>query len=336
MALRSFNGEVSYTDGKYLGNFKAALDGPAGAFSLTSPFSGDLTKIYLQQIQLEAGQGKAEGHLNLQFADGIAWDTALDLSAINPAYWVAELPGTLAGPLRSKGEMKNEKLSLTADLDLKGKLRGQPAVIQAKADGGGEQWNLSALQIRLGDNSINGKGSLQQKLAGQIDIKLPRLAQLWPQLRGQLNGRVDVAGTLKAPQGKLGLQGTQLAFEDNRLQSLNLDATLDSAQRAKIDLKGSGIQAGDTSLGTLTASGQGDIKNQKLSPRPARAEAETGARSRRHAGQGQLARASGQWRYPGRRSGLEAARSGEARTAGGRQNQFWRPLLDVRPGQPVR
>ncbi|UWF47307.1 translocation/assembly module TamB [Pseudomonas sp. N3-W] len=265
VALRSFNGEVSYTDGKYLGNFKAALDGPAGAFSLSSPFSGDLTKIYLQQFTLEAGQGKAEGHLNLQFADGIAWDTALDLSAINPAYWMAELPGTLAGPLRSKGEMKNDTLSLSADLDLKGKLRGQPAVIQAKADGAGEQWNLNALQIRLGDNSINGKGSLQQKLAGQIDIKMPRLAQLWPQLRGQLNGQVDVAGTLKAPQGKLGLQGTQLAFQDNRLQSLNLDATLDSAQRAKIDLKGSGIQAGETALGVLTVSGQGDIKNQKLS-----------------------------------------------------------------------
>ncbi|MEO6676820.1 MAG: translocation/assembly module TamB, partial [Pseudomonas sp.] len=235
VALRSFNGEVSYTDGQYLGNFKAALDGPAGAFSLSSPFAGDLTKIYLQQFQLEAGQGKAEGHLNLQFADGIAWDTALDLSAINPAYWMAELPGTLAGPLRSKGEMKNEKLSLSADLDLKGKLRGQPAVIQAKADGAGDQWNLNALQIRLGDNSISGKGRLQQKLAGQLDIKMPRLAQLWPQLRGQLNGRVDVAGSLKAPQGKLDLQGSQLAFQDNRLQSLNLDASLDSAQRARID-----------------------------------------------------------------------------------------------------
>lgn len=265
VALRRFIGEVSYTDGNYIGNFSANMDGPAGAFSLNSPFSGDLTKIQLPQFKLEAGQGKAEGHLNLKFADGIAWDTALDLSAINPAYWVAELPGTLAGPLRSTGEMKNETLSLTADLDLKGKLRGQPAVIQAKADGGGEQWNLNALQIRLGDNSINGKGRLQQKLAGQIDIKMPRLAQLWPQLRGQVNGRVDVAGTLKAPQGKLGLQGTQLAFQNNRLQSLNLDATLDSAQRAKIDFKGSGIQAGDTALGTLTASGQGDIKNQKLS-----------------------------------------------------------------------
>lgn len=264
VALRSFNGEVSYRDGNYLGNFKAALDGPAGAFSLSSPFSGDLTKIFLPEFKLVAGQGKAEGHLNLQFSDGIAWDTALDLSAINPAYWVAELPGTLAGPLRSKGEMKNEALSLNADLDLKGKLRGQPAVLQAKADGGGERWNLSALHIRLGDNRIDGTGNLQHKLTGQLDIKAPRLGQLWPQLRGQLNGRVDVAGTLKTPQGKLNLQGVQLAFDDNRLQSLNLDASLDSAQRAKIDLKGSGIQAGDTRLGTLTASAQGDIKNQKL------------------------------------------------------------------------
>ncbi len=264
VALRSFNGEVSYRDGNYLGNFKAALDGPAGAFSLSSPFSGDLGQIFLPQFKLEAGQGKAEGHVKVQFADGIAWDTALDLSAINPAYWLAELPGTLAGPLRSKGEMKNERLSLNADLDLKGKLRGQPAVLQAKADGAGERWNLNALQIRLGDNRIDGSGSLQDKLSGQIDIKAPRLGQLWPQLRGQLNGRVDVAGTLHAPQGKVNLQGVQLAFDDNRLKSLNLDATLDSAQRAKIELKGSGIEVGDNALGTLTASGEGTLKNQKL------------------------------------------------------------------------
>lgn len=264
VALRTFNGEISYKDGNYLGNLKADLDGPAGTFNVVTPFSGDLKQIFLPELKLAAGQGKAEGHLNLQFADGITWDTALDLSALNPAYWVAELPGTLAGPLRSKGEFKNEQLKLNADLDLKGRLRGQTAVLAAKAEGAGEQWTLANLDIRLGDNRINGSGSLQQRLAGQIDIKLARLAQLWPQLRGQVNGRLDVAGSLKAPQGKLDLKGQQLAFADNRLQSLTLDATLDSAQRAKIDLKGSGIQSGDTQVGTLTASAQGDIKNQKV------------------------------------------------------------------------
>lgn len=264
VALRKFNAEVSYTDGKYLGNFNANLDGPAGAFSLTSPFSGDLTQVFLPQLDMVAGQGKATGHLNLQFADGIAWDTALDLSAIDPAYWVAQMPGTLAGPLRSKGQFKDEQLSLSADLDLKGRLRGQPAALQVKADGTGEKWNVGALEVRLGDNRIQGTGSLQQRLLGQLDINLPRLGQLWPGLQGQLKGRLDVAGTLQAPQGTLGLQGSQLAFQDNRLQSLNLTAKLDSAQRADIDVKGSGIQVGDKQLGTLVVDAQGDIKRQQL------------------------------------------------------------------------
>lgn len=262
--LRAFIGEVSYRDGNYLGNFKADLDGPAGKFSLSSPFSGDLGKIFLPELKLVAGQGKAEGHVNVQFADGVAWDTALDLSAIDPAYWVAELPGTLAGPLRSTGEFKNERLKLDANLDLKGRLRGLPAMLQAKAVGEGEAWTVSALDIRLGDNRINGTASLQQQIKAQLDLNLPRLGQLWPELRGQLKGRVDVAGTLKAPQGKVVLNGQQLAFADNRLQNLTLDATLDRNQRGQINLKGSAIEAGDTQLGVLTVNGSGDIKRQQL------------------------------------------------------------------------
>lgn len=264
VALHAFKGDVSYTDGKYLGNFNASLNGPAGAFTVVSPFSGDLQRIYLPQLEVVAGQGKASGHLNLQFADGIGWDTALDLSSLDPSFWVAELPGTLAGPLRSKGQFRNEQLELTADLDLKGRLRGQPAVLQAKADGRGQQWNLPGLSIRLGDNRIEGRGSLDQRLQGQLDLNLPRLGQLWPRLQGQAKGRLDLAGTLKAPQGQFNLQSSQLAFQDNRLQSLAANAKLDAAQRATISVKGSGIQAGDTALGTLTLDGQGTLKTQQL------------------------------------------------------------------------
>nr|WP_133749215.1 translocation/assembly module TamB domain-containing protein [Pseudomonas sp. LP_7_YM] len=263
VSIHSFKGEVSYTDGRYLGNFDGNFKGPAGPFSLKSPFSGDLQQIFLPELEMVAGQGKASGHLNVGFAEGVSWDTALDLSAIDPSFWVGELPGSLAGPLRSKGAYRNEQLSLNADLDLKGRLRGQPALLQAKADGAGDKWNVSALDIRLGDNRIQGNGSLQQKLAGQLDLALPRLGQLWPRLQGQVKGRLDLAGTLQAPQGQLVLQGSQLAYDTNTLQSLNLTARLDNAQRATIDLKTIGIQAGDTALGTLTVNGQGDLKHQQ-------------------------------------------------------------------------
>ena len=262
--VHQFNTELTYRGGNYLGNFKGNFDGPAGAFSLSSPFSGDLGQVFLPQVKLVAGQGKADGYLKLQFADGIAWDTALDLSALDPAYWVAELPGTLAGPLRSKGELKHEQLKLDADLDLKGRLRGQPAVLKAQAQGAGEQWTLGALDIRLGDNRINGSGSLQQRLAGQIDLNLPRLGQLWPRLQGSAKGQLNVAGTLQAPQGNFKLQGQQLAMEANRVQTLNLAATLDAGQKASLDLSAGGIRAGETQFGTLTAKGGGDIKRQQL------------------------------------------------------------------------
>lgn len=102
VTLKRFNTQVHYRDGNYQGTFKGDLDGPAGAFSLVSPFEGDLTQVKLPQLALTAGQGKAAGSVVVRFADTLAWDVDLQLSALDPAYWLAELPGTLAGPLRSR------------------------------------------------------------------------------------------------------------------------------------------------------------------------------------------------------------------------------------------
>jgi translocation and assembly module TamB len=264
VTLKRFNAQVQYRDGSYQGTFNGDLDGPAGAFTLASPFEGDLSQVRLPQLALTAGQGKAAGSVAVRFADTLAWDVDLQLSALDPAYWLAELPGTLAGPLRSKGEMKGEQLTLDAQLDLKGRLRGQPAMLKVQAEGAGQNWTLGALAVQLGDNRINGSGSLQQRLAGRVDLDLPRLGQLWPGLRGQAKGRLDVSGTLSAPQGTLTLQGQKLAQEQNRIQRLDLNARLDNAQRGVINLKANGIRLGDTALGTLQANGKGDIRQQAL------------------------------------------------------------------------
>ncbi|MGH2432164.1 MAG: translocation/assembly module TamB domain-containing protein [Pseudomonas sp.] len=264
VSLKRLDAQVHYRDGSYQGTFKGELDGPAGAFTLASPFEGDLGQVRLPQLALVAGQGKASGNVAVRFADTLAWDVDLQLSALDPAYWLAELPGTLAGPLRSKGEFKGEQLTLDAQLDLKGRLRGQPAVLKVEAQGAAQSWTLGALAVQLGDNRITGSGSMQQRLAGRVDLDLPRLGQLWPRLQGQAKGRLDISGTLKAPQGTLDLQGQQLVQAENRIQRLDLDARLDNAQRGLIELKASGIRLGETSLGTLQANGKGDIRQQAL------------------------------------------------------------------------
>lgn len=264
VSIKTLTGDISFSDGRYLGNIDAKLNGPAGDFSLKTPVSGDLSQVHLPDLQLVAGQGKAQGNVQVGFADGISWDARLQLTDIDPAYWVAEMPGKLAGPLQSKGAFKDEQLSLDANLDINGQLRGQTAQLKAQAAGAGELWTLSALNIKLGENSIVGNGQLNKQLAGQLRINLPRLGQLWPGLQGQVNGQVDLAGSLKAPQGKLVLNGQALAFTDQRLQSLSVNGTLNSAQLANVQLIADGIASGDTQLGRLEASAQGNQKDQKL------------------------------------------------------------------------
>jgi translocation and assembly module TamB len=264
VSLHRLAGQVHYQDGNYLGNFAADLNGPAGAFSLSSPVSGDLKQVHLVSLQLQAGQGKAEGQVTVGFADGIRWDSRLQLSQLNPAYWLAELPGTLGGTLRSQGEYR-EQLKLDADLDLNGRLRGQPALLQVHAAGVGERWQVDKLDVRLGDNRVQGQGSLDQRLAGQLTIAMPRLGQLWPQLAGQVKGQLDLAGTLQAPQGQLNLQGEQLAYQQQKLATLNLSAKLDGQQRGTLDLIGTGIHSGDTDLGRLHLQGNGNRQQQRAS-----------------------------------------------------------------------
>lgn len=262
--LQQLDADLRYAKARYEGQFDARLKGPAGDFSLGSPVTGDLASVSLADLQFKAGQGRAQGQVKIDFADGVGWDSTLALSELDPSYWLAELPGKLAGRLQSKGAWREQRLELNADLDIKGQLRGQPALLKAKAEGAGERWLLSALQVRLGDNRIEGQGQLDQKLSGHLDLALNRLGQLWPKLFGKVQGRLDLAGTLQVPQGKLALSGARIGQGDNRLDTLKLDAQLDGAQRGRVQLQVDGLAAGDNEFGMLTAEGSGDRVRQQL------------------------------------------------------------------------
>jgi translocation and assembly module TamB len=264
VSVHTFKAEVSYSDGAYLGNFDGAFKGPAGDFTLASPVSGNLAEVFLPSLKLVAGQGKAEGHLKVGFADAVSWDAALDLSDLDPAYWLEQMPGRLGGPLRSKGSLKGGALNLDANLDLQGRLRGQPATFKANATAAGQAWKVDGLALQLGDNRISGQAALDQRLSGRLDIALNRLGQLWPQLFGRLNGQLDLAGTLQAPQGQLKLDGQRVAYADQGLRTLDLTAALDAGQRGRLNLTAQGLHSGETDFGVLKLEGSGDLRRQQL------------------------------------------------------------------------
>lgn len=257
VTLRTLDAEISYDDGDYLGNFTAALTGPAGDFSLQSPVSGNLKVVHLPQLQLQAGQGAAEGNLSVGFADGVDWKTTLDLRGLDPSYWVAELPGALDGTLRSSGALRGEMLQAEAALDLNGTLRKQPLKLELQALAEQATWAVPQLNLQLGDNRVNGSGRLAEALEANLALDLPRLGQLWPGLSGQLAGSLKLAGTPAAPTGQLALTGTELAYQQSEIEGLKLAAALSEGERGQLSLEARGLRAGTTALGELRLSAEG-------------------------------------------------------------------------------
>ncbi|KRW58161.1 hypothetical protein AO726_18500 [Pseudomonas sp. TTU2014-080ASC] len=258
--LERLDAEVAYRDGDYLGNFVAALDGPAGAFTLKSPVSGNLERVYLPDLTLQAGEGIAQGPVSVGFADKLEWDVRLQVNQLDPGYWMAQMPGSFAGVIDSRGDLQQFK----ADVNLQGRLRAQPANLLVRYDGGLQQGELSALDVRLGDNRINGSAALQQRLRGQLQIDMPRLGQLWPGLQGQLNGQLDLAGTLQAPDSTLKLQGQRLGVDGQHIQQLTLDAALQQGERAQLALEAQGVRSGDSDIGRLEVNADGTLSQHQL------------------------------------------------------------------------
>jgi len=264
LRLQGLQAQLDYAADAYRGDFDLRLHGPAGPLRLRSPLQGDSTALRLPALRLDAGRGHAEGALALDFAAALGWETELNLADLDPAYWLAELPGRLGGQLNSRGQLGEAGLQGEARWNLQGRLRGQPLVLAGHLQGTPADWRLDGLDLRLGDNRLNGQGRWATRLDGRLDLALNRLDQLWPGLRGTLGGDLQLAGTPAAPQGSLNLNGRRLGYRDAGLGRFGLAAAVEAGQRGRLTLKAERLRSGDSAFGTLSADASGTLARHGL------------------------------------------------------------------------
>ncbi|MCC6077430.1 translocation/assembly module TamB domain-containing protein [Pseudomonas sp. GCM10022188] len=264
MQLNKVQAAFSYAEQRYEGDVDLQLNGPAGPLRLSTPVQGDAGRVELPALRLEAGKGRAEGELTVEFAGALAWQTQLRLSDLDPAYWHAAFPGRIGGELASQGQLQGGQLNVNADWALDGELRRQPLAFKGRLSGEGAHWQVPELDLRLGDNRVDGQGEWNRKLSGGLRLALPRLDQLWPGLRGALEGTLALAGTAQAPQGSLVLRGQRLAYAEQELATLRLDANLDARQRGELHLTADGLRRGDSDYGQLELRGAGTRENHSF------------------------------------------------------------------------
>lgn len=264
LELQQLQAAFQYAGRRYQGDVDLRLKGSAGPLRLRTPLHGDHGQLQLPSLRLDAGKGRAEGELALDFAEAFAWQTRLQLADLDPAYWRKDLPGRIGGKLASTGRLQDGQLQVDADWDLGGQLRRQPLTLKGRLHGEQAHWQLPELALRLGDNRIDGQGEWNGQLAGALKIALPRLDQLWPGLRGQLEGTLKLAGTAQAPQGTLALLGEHLGYGEQALAGLRLAASVDARQRGQLQLEGRGLRSGDSDYGQLELSGAGTLARHQF------------------------------------------------------------------------
>ncbi len=264
LGLQQLQAALQYADGRYRGDIDLRLQGPAGPLRLRTPLQGDHGSLRLPELRLDAGQGRGEGALALQFAEALAWQAQLRLSELDPGYWHKDLPGRIGGELASQGEVKADGLHLNADWNLGGQLRRQPLTLKGRVLADGAHWQLPELALRLGDNRIDGEGEWNGRLAARAQLALTRLDQLWPDLRGQLEGNLRLAGSVQAPQGSLALSGQRIGYGEQALAALRVEAGVDAGQRGELRISASGLRSGNTAYGQLEVNGSGTLARHQL------------------------------------------------------------------------
>ncbi|MBA3979940.1 MAG: hypothetical protein C0462_04975 [Alcanivorax sp.] len=196
---------------------------------------GNLEAAHLEQARLEV----ADSHIALQgdvrWAPDLSWDLQLGVHDVDPALFIAELPGRLALDTRVQGTLKDEHLTLDLALErLSGEVRGQ------RLDGGGtlslnhhldqafsDARLRSDLTLRAGDNRLRLSGSAGQRLDLSLSLAGDNLGALWPDLHGGLTLDARVHGTRNDPVLEARAHSDEVGYAAWRLHDLSLvaDAT---------------------------------------------------------------------------------------------------------------
>lgn len=235
---------------------------------LQSDGTGDLKHLKLERLLAGLGQGKLQGEGEVAWQPALQWRLKLDGSGIDPGLWAADFPGKLDLSLNTSGEAGDSGLQARLNLDrLQGRLRDYPVSAGGQLALQGEKLSVEALQVRSGDNRIDLKGEVAQQVDIDWQLDAPSLEAFWPGLGGALKGGGRLSGPREAPRIEADLQGRKLAYRDNRIGGLKLQADLAlSGKRAlAVDLHANDLQTGAGAWSGLALALSGSLPSHRLS-----------------------------------------------------------------------
>ncbi|WP_041522263.1 translocation/assembly module TamB domain-containing protein [Gilvimarinus agarilyticus] len=226
----------------WLDDYNATLQGEFihpnyPSLTLSMDVSGDTQHLVLHDSAFGASGSTLEASGQLDWADGLGWDLALNAEHLNPGMLLDGWPGDIQAEVVTKGVQREGDLDITVDINtLAGQLRGLALNGRGAVAYNGERWQFTDVAASLGANQVAVSGSLSEQYNIAWDIQAPILAQIDPSLGGSLTATGKLSGNIATPKIALNAEGEALHWQDYQVANLSLHTSSDDIKSGRLML----------------------------------------------------------------------------------------------------
>lgn len=187
---------------------------------------GEISQFNIEQLTLNALEGKANLSGNINWENGVAWDAKTDLNAINTKSLAPQWAAVLSGGLQSKGyagrgENGSDWNVEVSHLDLNGSLLQKNLQLKGEIKSNRDTLlDVPSATLVYGENNIALKGVLSDKSDFAAQINAPNLSGLLPKLAANIQGNVKLTGKVAEPNLDLDLVAKSLSYDQLNLKNL--------------------------------------------------------------------------------------------------------------------
>jgi translocation and assembly module TamB len=235
----------------YLLNVAGDIETPYWSDSdLSAVGHGTLSGLEFKTARLLSINGEVNGPVTLDWSNGFSWKTSLQGKGLDPGRQWSSWPGKINFAIDSKG---NTREGLSATLNVKkldGTLRGYPVDLNGHLDWQNDTLTLNNVRFTSADSHVSADGRIGATMQLNWRLQSNELAELHPDFHGALNATGTLQGTKESPLLSLKLKGSQLAWHDQHIGSIEADGDMDlsSWQSSGLVVKAKALQLYGQSL----------------------------------------------------------------------------------------
>ena len=242
--------------------------GPPGKpAKLTLNLDGTPQQIQLHTLRLLQPQGNFNAQGTLVLQPDLAWQLQASASKFDPGQLFADWPGSLDADLATQGKLARNGPDATLELR---KLDGQLRQRQLRGTG---HLHLSpnhvvdgTLDLASGSSTVKLQARPGNRNDANVTLAIASLNDWLPQAAGALNGQFRVQGNYPRLAVNGTLQGQSLAWDQQRVQQLQLQADIPdiSTLGGKLQLHAAGADVGGLAFKQVRVNGQGTSARHEL------------------------------------------------------------------------